>query len=179
MELVDCWGLQRRKKVWIIDSPARSDTEGSVLSFLAYVDLLGTTYTASTLATGYGSYIAQPLLRKAVEGHEHELTEEQALAIIEQSMKVLFYRDARSIDKVSYWVHSQALICADLAFSIKLRPSQPKVPKYQNRVISRRPGLLQRVFEGMARKLSDYMMYRFQLCLAFCTIEDRGFTNTV
>ncbi|KAF8889003.1 nucleophile aminohydrolase [Infundibulicybe gibba] len=48
--------------------------------FLAYVDLLGTTYTASTLATGYGSYIAQPLLRKA-------------------SMRVLYYRDARSIDK--------------------------------------------------------------------------------
>ncbi|KAF9077134.1 hypothetical protein BDP27DRAFT_1357282 [Rhodocollybia butyracea] len=29
---------------------------------LLYVDLLGTTYSASTLATGYGSYIAQPLL---------------------------------------------------------------------------------------------------------------------
>jgi hypothetical protein len=68
--------------------------------FLAYVDLLGTTYSASTLATGYGSYIAQPLLRKAVEGHEDTLTEEEALKIIEQSMKVLYYRDARSINKV-------------------------------------------------------------------------------
>ncbi|KAK0187005.1 proteasome endopeptidase complex beta subunit [Armillaria mellea] len=57
--------------------------------FLAYVDLLGTTYSASTLATGYGSYIAQPLLRKA----------EEALKIIEDSMKVLYYRDARSLNK--------------------------------------------------------------------------------
>ncbi|KAK0218921.1 proteasome endopeptidase complex beta subunit [Armillaria fumosa] len=67
--------------------------------FLAYVDLLGTTYSASTLATGYGSYIAQPLLRKAVEGYEDVLTEEEALKIIEDSMKVLYYRDARSLNK--------------------------------------------------------------------------------
>ncbi|PSR76223.1 hypothetical protein PHLCEN_2v8588 [Hermanssonia centrifuga] len=68
-------------------------------SFLAYVDLLGTTYSASTLATGYGAYIALPLLRKAVEGREHELTEEEARKIMEESMKVLFYRDARSLNK--------------------------------------------------------------------------------
>jgi len=68
-------------------------------SFLGYVDLLGTTYTASTLATGYGAYIAQPLLRKAVEGKELELTEEEGVKIIEESMRVLFYRDARSLNK--------------------------------------------------------------------------------
>lgn len=70
-------------------------------SFLGYVDLLGTTYTASTLATGYGAYIAQPLLRKAVEGRETELTEEEGIRIVEESMKVLFYRDARSLNKVN------------------------------------------------------------------------------
>jgi 20S proteasome subunit beta 7 len=67
--------------------------------FLSYVDLLGTTYSASTLATGYGSYIAQPLLRKAVEGREHVLTESEARKILEESMKVLYYRDARSLNK--------------------------------------------------------------------------------
>jgi 20S proteasome subunit beta 7 len=67
--------------------------------YLAFVDLLGTTYSASTLATGYGAHIAQPLLRTAVEGRENDLTEEEALKIIEQCMKVLFYRDARSINK--------------------------------------------------------------------------------
>lgn len=70
--------------------------------FLSYVDLLGTTYSASTLATGYGSYIAQPLLRKAVEGNEDVLTEDEAIKIIEQSMKVLYYRDARSLNKVCF-----------------------------------------------------------------------------
>ncbi|KZW03151.1 proteasome endopeptidase complex, beta subunit [Exidia glandulosa HHB12029] len=68
-------------------------------SFLGYVDLLGTTYTASTLATGYGSMIAQPLLRKYVEGREETLTEDEGKKIIEECMKVLFYRDARSINK--------------------------------------------------------------------------------
>ncbi|KZV65616.1 proteasome endopeptidase complex beta subunit [Peniophora sp. CONT] len=68
-------------------------------SFLAYVDLLGTTYSSSTLATGYGAYIAQPLLRKAVEGNETTLTEEEARKIMTDCLRVLFYRDARSLNK--------------------------------------------------------------------------------
>ncbi len=68
--------------------------------FLAYVDLLGVTYSASTLATGYGAYIAQPLLRKAVEGRENSLTEPEARAILENALRVLYYRDARSTNQV-------------------------------------------------------------------------------
>ncbi|KAJ7430276.1 hypothetical protein B0H11DRAFT_1764903, partial [Mycena galericulata] len=56
-------------------------------------------YSASTLETGYGAHIARPLCR-AVEGREATLDEE-AREIIEQSMQVFFYRDARSVDKVS------------------------------------------------------------------------------
>lgn len=58
------------------------------------------TYSASTLATGYGAYIAQPLLRKAVEGRENTLTEPEARAILENALRVLFYRDARSFNQV-------------------------------------------------------------------------------
>ena len=32
--------------------------------YLGYVDLVGTTYTDTTLATGYGAHLARPLLRK-------------------------------------------------------------------------------------------------------------------
>lgn len=67
--------------------------------FLAYVDLLGTTYSASAIATGYGAYIALPLLRTAVEGKENTLTEDEARKILTDCMRVLFYRDARSLDK--------------------------------------------------------------------------------
>lgn len=83
--------------------------------FLAYVDLLGTTYTASTIATGYGAYIAVPLLRTAVEGRENELTEEEARKILEGAMRVLFYRDARSLDKVCW--HRRMFRCSSYLLS--------------------------------------------------------------
>ena len=69
------------------------------------MDLLGVTYSASTLATGYGAYIAQPLLRKAVEGKEDTLTEAEARTILEDALRVLFYRDARSINQVLVFSH--------------------------------------------------------------------------
>ncbi|KAL9937789.1 hypothetical protein V8E36_003334 [Tilletia maclaganii] len=67
--------------------------------FLGYVDLLGTTYQSTTLATGYGAHLAQPLLRKAVEGREQEIDEEEAKKILRSCMQVLFYRDARTINR--------------------------------------------------------------------------------
>jgi len=69
-------------------------------SFLGYVDLLGTTYQSQTIATGFGSYIAQPLLRNAVDERSELLTEEEAMTVIQTCMKALFYRDARSLNKV-------------------------------------------------------------------------------
>jgi len=89
--------------------------------FLAFVDLLGTTYSASTLATGYGAHIAQPLLRRAVEGNEDTLTEEEARKIIEQSMQVLFYRDARSLDK--YQIATITAAGVHISDSIKMETS--------------------------------------------------------
>jgi len=67
--------------------------------FLGAVDLLGTTYKSSTMATGFGSYVVQPILRKAVEGRENILTEAEAIDIINTSMRLLVYRDARSMNK--------------------------------------------------------------------------------
>lgn len=58
-------------------------------SFLGYVDLLGTTYQSSTIATGFGLHLAQPLLRKAVEGRENDIDEEEAKRILQECMKVL------------------------------------------------------------------------------------------
>lgn len=70
--------------------------------FLGYVDLLGTTYESDSIATGFGAYLAQPLLRNAVEGKELNMTEAEAAELLERSLRVLYYRDARSIDKVQY-----------------------------------------------------------------------------
>ncbi|KAM0755837.1 20S proteasome subunit [Meredithblackwellia eburnea MCA 4105] len=71
--------------------------------FLSYVDLLGTTYSAPSLATGFGNHLAQPLMRRAIERlgpeGEKQLDEAAARKVIEEAMKVLFYRDARSLNK--------------------------------------------------------------------------------
>jgi 20S proteasome subunit beta 7 len=67
--------------------------------FLAYADLLGTTYSSPSLATGFGAHLAQPIMRRVVptEAASKELTKEQAVDCVKECMKVLFYRDARSM----------------------------------------------------------------------------------
>ncbi|PNS17801.1 hypothetical protein CAC42_3196 [Sphaceloma murrayae] len=71
--------------------------------FLASADLLGTTFSAPTLATGFGAHLAQPIMRRHVPTEEaaKDLTREQAVEIVRECMKVLFYRDARSLDNYS------------------------------------------------------------------------------
>ncbi|KAL8673707.1 MAG: hypothetical protein Q9168_001868 [Polycauliona sp. 1 TL-2023] len=77
--------------------------DGDDEPFLSSVDLLGTTFSSPTLATGFGAHLAQPLLRKVVddEAQVASVTEEQAINAVKECMKVLFYRDARSLDKYS------------------------------------------------------------------------------
>jgi len=72
-------------------------------SFLGMADLYGTSYLDDTVATGYGAYITRGLLRNAVErapGGAAGLSEEQARQILEDSLRVLFYRDARASSRV-------------------------------------------------------------------------------
>ena len=67
------------------------------------MDLLGTTFSSPTLATGFGSHLAQPLLRKLADDESQvaEVTREKAVSAVQECMKVLFYRDARSMDSYS------------------------------------------------------------------------------
>ena len=71
--------------------------------FLASADLLGTTFSAPALSTGFGAHLAVPLLRRVCpdEAAVENITREQAVAAVEECMKVLFYRDARSLSKYS------------------------------------------------------------------------------
>jgi 20S proteasome subunit beta 7 len=71
--------------------------------FLASADLLGTTFTSPSLATGYGDALAQPIMRRYAPDEESaaKLTKQEAIDIVKECMKVLFYRDARSMDRYS------------------------------------------------------------------------------
>jgi len=72
-----------------------------LIRFLGTVDKLGTAYNDPVIATGYGAYMATPILRKAYEDNG-EMSKEEAIQLLYKVMQVLFYRDARSFPKVNY-----------------------------------------------------------------------------
>ncbi|GJD12815.1 Proteasome subunit beta type-4 [Galdieria sulphuraria] len=66
-------------------------------SFLGMVDLYGTTFESEVLASGFGVLLGLPLLRKA---YRPDLTVQEGIKIVEEVYRVLFYRDARSINRI-------------------------------------------------------------------------------
>jgi 20S proteasome subunit beta 7 len=77
--------------------------DGQGEPFLSSADLLGTTFSAPHLATGFGAHLAVPILRRRFpEGTPLEqVSKEEAVEALKECLKVLFYRDARSADKYS------------------------------------------------------------------------------
>eukprot|EP01104_Vermistella_antarctica_P009968 TRINITY_DN2626_c5_g1_i1.p1 TRINITY_DN2626_c5_g1~~TRINITY_DN2626_c5_g1_i1.p1 ORF type:complete len:293 (-),score=70.40 TRINITY_DN2626_c5_g1_i1:87-920(-) len=67
--------------------------------FLGQVDMLGSNYEDETLATGFGAHIARPLLRKAHEANPN-MTFDEAKKVLDDAMRVLIYRDCRTINKI-------------------------------------------------------------------------------
>merc|ERR1712038_882845 len=65
--------------------------------FLGLVDKIGTTYEDNYIATGFGSYLALPILREKWTVY---LSEGEARALLEDCMRVLFYRDCRALNKI-------------------------------------------------------------------------------
>jgi 20S proteasome subunit beta 7 len=65
---------------------------------LGQVDLLGVAFESPTIATGYGAYIAQPLLRDAYEKNS-DMNAEEARQLLDTCLRVLYYRDGRSLNK--------------------------------------------------------------------------------
>lgn len=66
--------------------------------FLGCVDMLGNAYENDCIATGYGNYLALPLMREFLEKNGNKITKQQAVDILERCLKVLYYRDARAYD---------------------------------------------------------------------------------
>ncbi len=89
-------------------------------AFLGMVDLYGTSYEDDTVATGYGAHIARPLLRSALERTPAaQLTEEQAKKILEDSLRVMFYRDARALNRIQVATVSVRGIAISEPFDLK------------------------------------------------------------
>ncbi len=65
--------------------------------FLGYVDLIGTAYEEDFIATGFGAYLAIPLIR---ERWSADMEEGEARALLEDCMRVLYYRDCRASNRI-------------------------------------------------------------------------------
>mmetsp|Transcript_2967 Transcript_2967/g.4256 ORF Transcript_2967/g.4256 Transcript_2967/m.4256 type:complete len:261 (-) Transcript_2967:83-865(-) len=66
-------------------------------AFLGTVDKIGTAFEDDVLATGFGSYLCLPILR---EKWRADLEEGEARALLEDCLRVLFYRDCRALNRV-------------------------------------------------------------------------------
>lgn len=69
--------------------------EGS--AFLGYVDHQGTLYEDKYIATGFGKYMAMPMMREA---WKENMTEAEARALVAKCLEVLFYRDCFASNEV-------------------------------------------------------------------------------
>eukprot|EP01066_Platyproteum_vivax_P007044 Platyproteum_vivax@DN2661_c0_g1_i1.p1 len=67
--------------------------------YLSYVDLYGTIFEEDCIATGFGSYLAMPLMRLQAKT---DMPEAEARRVLLQGLEVLYCRDARSSNKVQF-----------------------------------------------------------------------------
>lgn len=65
--------------------------------FLGCVDKIGTAYEEDFVATGFGSYLAMPILR---DRWHADMSEGDARALLEDCLRVLFYRDCRAYNEI-------------------------------------------------------------------------------
>eukprot|EP01006_Ploeotia_vitrea_P003979 TRINITY_DN113616_c0_g1_i1.p1 TRINITY_DN113616_c0_g1~~TRINITY_DN113616_c0_g1_i1.p1 ORF type:complete len:240 (-),score=4.01 TRINITY_DN113616_c0_g1_i1:112-831(-) len=66
-------------------------------NFLGYVDLIGTSYEEDFVATGFGAHLALPLIR---EKWDPELEEGEARALLEDCLRVCYYRDCKAFYRI-------------------------------------------------------------------------------
>lgn len=72
---------------------------------LSYVDHQGTAFEEDFLATGYGMHLALPILRKHCDNDKWKtLDEKTARGVLEECLKLLFYRDCKASCEVQYAV---------------------------------------------------------------------------
>ena len=73
---------------------AGCDKQG--VPFLGTVGMIGSHYTDAHVATGFGAHLARPLFR---EKHREDMSYAEARALLEESLRVCYYRDKNSINK--------------------------------------------------------------------------------
>jgi 20S proteasome subunit beta 7 len=94
---------QRRGKgdpLWsqlVVAGVSRPEQGGA--PFLGFIDLRGTAFEENIIATGYGAYIAIPILR---DQWRADLTAAEARQLLTTAMRVLQYRECRTINRIQF-----------------------------------------------------------------------------
>jgi 20S proteasome subunit beta 7 len=70
--------------------------------YMAAADSIGTRWSAPYLATGYGGHVAIPLLRRALEDRQGALSRDEAMNVLTDCMRTLFYRECRAINRFQF-----------------------------------------------------------------------------
>ncbi|GBG29892.1 Proteasome subunit beta type-4 [Hondaea fermentalgiana] len=68
-------------------------------AFLGTTDKIGTSYECDFVATGMGLHMAMPILRRHWKPN---MSESEARELLESCMRTLFYRDCRTINKITF-----------------------------------------------------------------------------
>mmetsp|Transcript_20814 Transcript_20814/g.30838 ORF Transcript_20814/g.30838 Transcript_20814/m.30838 type:complete len:258 (-) Transcript_20814:54-827(-) len=90
--------------------------------FLGSVDHIGTAYEDDILATGFGGHLALPMMRKRWRS---DMEEGEARALIEDCMRVLFYRDAKSLNRIQIAKATKEGVMVSEPFTLKTSWSYP------------------------------------------------------
>lgn len=93
---------------WLVGGLQPNENNDKLEPFLGFVDKLGTAFKSKAIVTGFGQHIATPLIRELSETMDRLPTEEEARALVKKCMEVLYYRDARSLNRYMITVVKEA-----------------------------------------------------------------------
>lgn len=94
--------------------------KGGFKTYLGYTDLFGTTFVDNYVATGFGAHFAYPLLRKGYEDlGRGDMTIDNARKLLADVMRVLFYRDCKTINKITFGIIDKNGVKIDDPISVK------------------------------------------------------------
>ena len=117
---------QRRNKMnplWN-DLVVAGEVDGERGLVLGAVDKLGNAYRESFVATGFGAHLALPLMR---ERWRADMKESEAVKLLEDCARVLYYRDCRTVNKMQ-----RATVTRDAEDgTVRVRVSEPYVLETQ------------------------------------------------
>ena len=76
---------------WTVGGMQPNEDTGKLEPFLGFVDKLGTAYKSNVITTGFGSFLATPLIRELTEHIGDRLpTEQEARQLVTKCMEVLY-----------------------------------------------------------------------------------------